>query len=262
MESSPENRWFHRYQSVPEPDIRLIAFPHAGGSASYFFPLATALRQAAHPLRLDVMATQYPGRQDRRLEPCIQHLSTLADLVCRELLPFADRPLLLFGHSMGALVAFEVARRLERVHGIVPLTLFVSGRPAPSLSRREHLHQLPDSGIINELGLLNGTDSLLLADAELLGMILPAIRADYKAVETHLHQPGPRLRCGIHTVLGDADPRVTVDEARGWAEHTSGNFQLSVFKGGHFYLKEEQDALVTTIVDRLSEFSTERIHHG
>ncbi|MDX3230472.1 thioesterase II family protein [Streptomyces sp. ME19-01-6] len=257
-----ESRWIHRLQSASDPDARLIAFPHAGGSASYFFPLAQALRQAGQPLALDVMAVQYPGRQERRREPCIDDLPTLADAVCREILLFADRPLILFGHSMGSWVAFEVTRRLEQKHGITPLALFASGRRAPSITRQENIHQLPDSGIVKEIALLDGTDSVLLSDPEILQMALPAIRGDYKAIETYAFHPGPRLQCPIHAVLGEADPRVSVDDARGWAKHTSGGFELSMAHGSHFYLKDQQDFLAGKIVDRLTTLSAERTRHG
>ncbi|NEB37388.1 alpha/beta fold hydrolase [Streptomyces sp. SID14515] len=257
-----ESRWIQRLQPISTADVRLIAFPHAGGAASYFFPLAHALRQAEHPSALDIMAVQYPGRQDRRREPCIDDLQALADAACRELLPFADRPLLLFGHSMGALLAYEVTRRLEQEHGIVPLTLFASGRRAPSISRPESVHRLPDSDVVKEIGLLDGTDSALLSDPELLQMVLPAIRGDYKAVETYAFRPGPRLQCPIHAILGDADPRVSVEDAEAWAEQTSGSFELSVVKGGHFYLKDQQDFLVAKIMDRLTKISEGRTRHG
>ncbi|MFF7635869.1 thioesterase II family protein [Kitasatospora sp. NPDC008050] len=122
-----------------------IAFPHAGGSATYFFPMAEALRRAARPLELDILSVQYPGRQERRPEPCVDDLQTLADLAVKELLQFTDRPLALFGHSMGAMVAFEVARRFEQQYGITLLTFFASGRGAPGTARQAGLHRLPDA---------------------------------------------------------------------------------------------------------------------
>jgi surfactin synthase thioesterase subunit len=262
MENARKSRWIHSLRSASDPNARLIAFPHAGGSASYFYTLAQALRETGPPLALDVMAVQYPGRQERRREPCIDDLPTLADAVCREILPFADRPLILFGHSMGSWVAFEVTRRLEQKHGIIPLALFASGRRAPSVVRQENIHKLPDSGIVKEIALLDGTDSVLLSDPEILQMALPAIRSDYKAIETYAFRPGPRLQCPIHAVLGNADPKVSVDDARVWAEHTSGDFELSVARGGHFYLKDQQDFLVGKIVDRLTTPSAERTRHG
>ncbi|MFE7559969.1 thioesterase II family protein [Kitasatospora sp. NPDC057500] len=240
----------------------MIAFPHAGGSASYFFPLAEALRRAAVPLELDILAVQYPGRQERRLEPCIGDLRTLAELAAEELLPFTDRPLVFFGHSMGAMVAFEVAQRFEQQHGTTPLMFFASGRGAPATARRDALHRLPDQAIIDELGLLDGTNSALLSDPEVLKMVMPAIRADYQAVETYTYRPAPPLRCPVHVVVGDSDPRVSEESAQAWAQHTEGGHRLSVFDGGHFYLKDQQDALVDTIVDRLNTLSVQRSAHG
>lgn len=170
---------------------------------------------------MDVLAIQYPGRQDRRAEPSVDSIHTLADLVAEELTGWADRPLTLFGHSMGAMPAYEAAARIEQ-RGIVPLGLFASGRRAPSTYCDENVHLRDDEGLIDEMKELSGTDAEILANEELLRMILPAIRGDYRAVETYRHRPEqPPLGCPIVTLIGDDDPKVTPDEARAWERHTA-----------------------------------------
>lgn len=225
--------WIRRFHPVPDAAHRLVCFPHAGGSASFYFPVSRTLAPGA-----DVLAIQYPGRQDRRHEPCVDSIPKLADALAEELSPWFDRPVTFFGHSMGASLAFEVAARLEE-RGIVLHGLFASGRRAPSTVREERVHLKDDDGLIAEITRLSGTDTQLLGDPEILRMILPAVRADYRAAETYRYTPGPRLSCPVLALTGDNDPHVTLEEARAWGEHTSGRFGLRVFPGGHFYLNSQ-----------------------
>jgi len=242
--------WVRRFHAAPDAAVRLICFPHAGGSAASFFSLSGAVSPAA-----DVLAIQYPGRQDRRHEPCIEDLRKLADAVATQLRPWLDRPVALFGHSMGATLAFEVATTLER-DGIVPLSLFASGCRAPSRHRDRRFDTrvdlVEDDTLVAELKRLSGTDQLLLADDQVLRLILPALRADYKAVQTYRYRPGPRLACPIQALVGNEDPQVTIDEARSWAEHTTGAFGLLVFPGGHFYLSSHTTAVTTAISEQIT----------
>ncbi|MFJ9819362.1 thioesterase II family protein [Streptomyces sp. NPDC101151] len=235
------NLWIRRYHPAPTAAVRLVCLPHAGGSASYFFSVSKELSPD-----FDVLAVQYPGRQDRRGERCIDSIAELADEVTAELLPETDLPLVLFGHSMGATLAFEVARRLER-RGIVPVALFASGRRAPSHNRDEGVHRGSDEEIIAELKKLSGTQAALLGDEEILRMVLPAIRSDYKAAETYRYVDGPPLSTPIQAHFGVDDPRVSREEAAAWADHTTGPFQLHSYPGGHFYLNDEAPRLIEAI---------------
>ncbi|MFJ8827890.1 thioesterase II family protein [Streptomyces sp. NPDC102467] len=237
--------WLRRYHPAPEAGVRLVCFPHAGGSATFYFPVSRTLSGP-----VEVLPVQYPGRQDRHTEPCVGDIGELADHVASELLPLAARPLALFGHSMGALVAYEVARRLED-SGIEPACLFVSGRRAPTCSRDENVHRLNDDGLIEQLRRLSGTEAQILGDPEVLRLILPAVRSDYEAVESYRHEPGPPLRCPVVALTGDDDPQVTFDEAAAWSERTVGGFELNVYEGGHFYLNSQAAAVMETIAQRL-----------
>lgn len=202
--------WIRRYHPAPDARTRLICFPHAGGSATFFLPVSRAMSTG-----VDVLAVQYPGRQDRYAEPCVDDLRELADLVVEELHAWLDRPVTLFGHSLGATLAFEVALRL-RERGVTPLGLFASGRRAPSRHRDERTHLADDDGLVADLKQLSGTDPQILDDDEVLQMILPAIRSDYRAAETYRYVPGPKLDCPVVALVGDGDPRVSIDEARAW----------------------------------------------
>lgn len=240
------NTWIRRFHPASAGAVRLACFPHAGGSASFFFPVSQALQPS-----VEVLAVQYPGRQDRRREPCVTDLGTLADLAYEALRDWADRPIALFGHSMGAIVAFEVARRLEQRLGVEPAVLFASGRRAPSRHRTESVHRRDDDGVVRELQLLGGTDAVFLQDEELLQMSLPAIRGDYRAIERYQCSPGAEVSCPVVALVGDSDPRTTIEEARAWSAHTSSEFDIQVFPGGHFFLAEHPDRVIEAISGRL-----------
>jgi surfactin synthase thioesterase subunit len=241
-----DDLWVRRYHPSPQARVRLVCLPHAGGSASFFLPMSKALSPA-----VDVLCVQYPGRQDRRNEPCVQNLEDLAEQVTRVLLPWLGMPLALFGHSMGATLAFEIARRIERDHATSPVHLFASGRRSPSRRRNERVHLADDRALLAELRSLSGTDALVFGDEEVLRMVLPAIRGDYRAAETYSYQPGPRLSCPITVLVGDADTKVTAEEALAWREHTDGEFDCRTFDGGHFYLTGHQEEILRLVTERL-----------
>jgi surfactin synthase thioesterase subunit len=240
--------WLRRFHRSSQQRPRLVCFPHAGGSASFFRPMAAALTST-----VDVVALQYPGRQDRHAEPCVDDLGGLADrihaVLSAELRADPGRPPALFGHSMGALLAFEVVRRLEREATVMPSHLFVSGREAAWMSRP--LSRLDDASILAEVAVLSGTDNRFLADEELRGMVLPALRGDYLAVAGYRCAANVQVSCPVTALLGDRDPKVTVEGGRRWCDHTTGAFEHHVFEGGHFYLNTREAEVCQLITRRL-----------
>lgn len=239
--------WIRRYFPSADAAVQLVCLPHAGGSAPFYRPVA----QALSPL-VEVLAVQYPGRQDRRNEPMIDDLGVLADQVEEAVTAAVDRPFALFGHSMGATLAYEVATRLER-RGRVPLRVFASGRRAPSCHRDERVHLRDDDGMVSELRGLSGTDQKVFGDEELLRMVLPAIRNDYRAAETYRYTPGPALSCPITALAGDSDPKASHDEVAAWSRHTDNEFELRTYAGGHFYLLDHTADVLRVIGERLNE---------
>jgi surfactin synthase thioesterase subunit len=131
--------------------------------------------------------------------------------------------------------------------GITPTCLLVSGRRAPSTHRDERVHLADDDGILAEIRTLSGTDTRITGDDEVLRMVLPPIRSDYKAIETYEYRPGARLDCPIQAFVGDCDPKATLDEVRAWRNHTNAHFALHVYPGGHFYL----DNHATAVLDKI-----------
>ncbi|SHG23380.1 medium-chain acyl-[acyl-carrier-protein] hydrolase [Jatrophihabitans endophyticus] len=223
--------------------VRLFCFAHAGGGPSFFRPWRDALAP-----EIDVCAVHLPGRESRLRESAIDRMDALLDELVPALRPFADRDVAVFGHSLGAAVGYEFARRLEREHGIVLRCLVVSGRRAPHLpARRDPLHDLPEADFLAGLRTLNGTPPEVLADPTLLELFAPTLRADFAVNETYEHDPDVVLHCPIAAVTGDADPEVDLDEIARWRDVTTGSFSLRVFAGDHFYLKPEPDELLDAV---------------
>ncbi|WP_035796322.1 thioesterase II family protein [Kitasatospora mediocidica] len=242
-EQRENSRWVRRFHPAPQSRVRLVCLPHAGGSAPFYFPMSQALSPA-----VDVVSLQYPGRQERRLDPRIESVEEYADAIAAELKPWLDLPVALFGHSLGATLAFEVARRLERDDPeFTPVALFASGRRAPSRHRDENVHLRDDDGIVAEMKILSGTDARVLGDEEILRMVMPAIRSDYTAAETYRGEPGATVRAPITVLTGADDPRTSAEEAEAWRGHTTGAFELHTFSGGHFFLANHQPQVLKIV---------------
>jgi surfactin synthase thioesterase subunit len=229
--------WCRRYRPARNASARLVCLPHAGGSAPFFLPVAAALSPD-----VDVVAVQYPGRQDRRGEQPLADMDVLADNIRDVLLAQPDLPVTIFGHSLGAIVGFEVARRLEAA-GYDPVRLFASGRAAPSAFRGDTVHLRDDAGILAEVRSLDGTASALLRDDDLMRAVLPALRADYRIAETYRCAPADTVGCPISVLTGDSDPKTTPAEADAWAQHTRAECEVHTFHGGHFFLTQHIDAI-------------------
>jgi surfactin synthase thioesterase subunit len=245
--SDSDAAWCRRYRPSPAATARLVCLPHAGGSASFFLPVASALSAD-----VDVIAVQYPGRQDRRTEQPLTDVHALADRIHGVLLRQPHLPVTFFGHSLGATIAFETVRRLDAA-GHTPAHLFASGRRAPSCHRDESVHRRADDGIIAEVRRLNGTASGLLRDDELMRATLPALRADFQAAETYRCDPGVTIGCAVTVLTGDADPKTSVAEADAWAGHTTSTCTTRVFAGGHFFLTDHAAEITSLLQDHFKK---------
>lgn len=234
--------WIRQYHSAPEGETLLVCFPHAGGSASYFYPLSAALSPVTR-----VVSLQYPGRQDRLSERPLPSIHALADEITGALRDLMPRRLLLFGHSMGALLAFEVARRIESARPRTTTCLVVSGARPPSHVWAPKSRPLDDATVLAEVRRLGGTDPTVLEDEQVLQMTLPALKGDFTALQDYRYAPGPPLNCPLTVLLGHADPRVGAEEAGRWREFTRAGCQLRVFPGGHFYLEHNTPQIADTL---------------
>jgi pyochelin biosynthetic protein PchC len=243
LATTDPDTWIRRFHQAVPGARQLICLPHAGGSASFFHPFSAALAP-----EIEVLAVQYPGRQDRRREPVPDGVPELAEALYAVL---ADLPGLddfaIFGHSMGAVVGFELTRRLEQRRHRPPRRLFASGRRAPSRTRPERAHLLPDADLVDEIAALGGTDPRLLADPEMRELLLPMIRGDYRAVETYRCSLSTTVSCPVTVLTGDADQRTSAAEASDWRLHTTGECAVETLSGGHFFLSERPGDVVRVV---------------
>ncbi|MFD9569014.1 thioesterase II family protein [Streptomyces sp. NPDC059982] len=238
--------WFRRYSATDAPRRRLVVLPHAGGSASFFHSWGHAFGAGT-----DVLVAKYPGRHERLADPFADSMDALADQVTAALLPLADVPLTLFGHSMGASLAYEVTRRLAERHGVRPVALHVSGREAPHRLVPRELYRMEDAALIAELRRMGGTDSALLDDPDVQAFVLPALRADLTIVDTYGPRPAVPVPCPVHAWIGDADPATPAAEMNAWRAVAPHGFRLRVLPGGHFYLVEQHAEVVRALAEQL-----------
>ena len=242
--------WF----SVPAPNaaarLRLLCFPFAGAGASAYFAWSRALR--GEPV--EVRAVQPPGRENRLREAPLTELAPLVEALVAACTGLRDRPFCFFGHSMGALVAFETARALRAAGGPLPAHLFVSGAQGPDVPRLEEpLHPLADdeAGIAAVASRYGGVPTAVLEHRELLDVILPALRADMRITESYVHATAPPLPCGITAYTGTDDPMVKEEALTRWGAQTTGAFSSRVFPGDHFFLPEQRDAVIADVMSRV-----------
>jgi medium-chain acyl-[acyl-carrier-protein] hydrolase len=237
------SRSFVSTYASPAASIRLFCFPYAGGSASAFREWGKSLFP-----QIEVLAAELPGHGYRITEPRFKRMEPLVRNLAQEILPHLDRQFVFFGHSMGAAVAFELSLRLRAERGLEPEHLFVSGRTAPHVpDRKPPTYALPEKEFVDELRRLNGTPREVLEHPELLGFVLPMLRADFELIQTYRYSSGPPLRCPMSAFVGSEDPDVSPQNVELWKEHTCGSFRMSVMLGDHFYLESQRTQVLRQI---------------
>ncbi len=228
--------------------LRLFCFPYAGAAASIFRDWADDL-----PETIEVWSIQYPGRENRIKEPLFTQLQPLARVIRHEL-SLNQIPFTFFGHSVGAIISFEVTRELRRTNQALPLRLFLSGSSAPHVpDLGPPIHTLPEPDFLEKLRTYNGTPKEVLERPELRELFIPALRADFALRETHAYQPESALRCPISVFGGVDDPEVSREHLEAWREQTSGAFQLLMLPGDHFFIHTSRHALLQMLSLELTQ---------
>jgi medium-chain acyl-[acyl-carrier-protein] hydrolase len=247
------DRWLERKRSGKgEPLIRVVCFPYAAGTARTYRHWAEKLGH-----HIEICAVQLPGRERRLSEPAIRRYDEAVDILVSVLRPLLDLPVVLFGHSMGAILAYEVARGLLTREAAEPLALLVSGRRAPHMpSRRRRLHDLPRDELLAEIKALNGTPAEVFEHQDIIDLILPALRADLELVETYAQAPGPVLSCPVMAMSGDNDGQVNREELAAWRLVTTGPFKPLLFAGDHFYLNDARSGFLDAMRRELALLAT------
>jgi medium-chain acyl-[acyl-carrier-protein] hydrolase len=227
--------------------LRLFCFPYAGSGASIFRTWSDGL-----PADVEVCPVQFPGRGTRLAETPFTQLSPLVQTLAQAMVPLLDKPFAFFGHSLGALVGFELARQLRRQSGVQPVRLFVSADRAPQIPRRDRpIHALPEGEFLEELRRLNGIPGKVLEEAELMQIMLPVLRADFAVYETYAYATEPPLNCPISTLGGLQDHRVSRGDLEAWRDQTSDSFSLRMFPGDHFFWNTTQPLLLQVLSQEL-----------
>jgi medium-chain acyl-[acyl-carrier-protein] hydrolase len=226
--------WIFSRKPEPKARLRLFCFPYAGAGPSIFRNWPEGV-----PADVEVCPIQLPGRGSRLMEPAFVQLPPLVDALAIALAPVLDQPFAFFGHSLGALVSFELARRIRRQYGVHPARMFVSAARAPQLPHRgASIHNLPEREFIAELRRLNGTPGAVLDHKELMEIMLPLLRADFALYENYQYSLEPPLNCPISAFGGMQDRRVSESDLEAWRAQTSSCFSLQMFAGDHFFLNQ------------------------
>lgn len=245
--------WLTKFEPNDKARVRLFCFPYAGGGAYIFRGWPKGL-----PPTVEVCSVQLPGRQTRLKEAPLTCLLTLVEKVAQAIRVYLDKPFAFFGHSMGALISFELARYLRREDGIEPVRLLVSGRAAPQLpSARLPIYNLPTPEFTEKLRDLKGTPEDVFEHPELMQLALPLLRADFQMIETYTYTTEAPLSCQIAAFGGLKDDEVSREHLEAWREQTTAGFTLRMFDGDHFFIQHAEPLLLRTLSQELCRIESE-----
>ncbi|HET7866659.1 MAG TPA: thioesterase domain-containing protein [Burkholderiaceae bacterium] len=237
--------WLKVLRRGPGTRVRLVCFPYAGVGVNAYREWTRLLDP-----RVEIVAVRLPGREARRDEPSAQHMDEIVGPVMHDLQRLPAMPTAFFGHCLGAIVAFDLALRLQDRPGWQPQDVVVSGRQPPHVLKGGEFHKLPDETLLEQIRRMNGTPEAILADPEMRSMMLPILRSDYRVTETYLVPPGGRLRCPLTICASSDDVGAPVPQMARWAELTDVPHQVWHFQGDHFYLKSQ----VALLLERLGRW--------
>jgi medium-chain acyl-[acyl-carrier-protein] hydrolase len=242
------NSWLEGSQVNPQAEFRLFCLPHAGGNSLIFRPWLTAGFD-----NMEICPIQLPGREKRAKEKPFDQFNLLIQALAGAL-PL-DKPFALFGHSIGALLCFELAREFRRQNRRLPEYLFLSSYPAPQFGSsrpKKPTHLQSDAEFVEELQRLSGTPDAVLQDDSIMQILLPVLRADFTLGETYTYVQQEALACSIQAYGGEQDPKVSRELLLGWSEHTRNGFNLRMFPGGHFFLIDVEHQLLSEISEAMA----------
>ena len=236
------------WRTEKRAQLRLICFPYAGGNTSVFKPWAEFL-----PDNIEVCAVELPGRDKLFKAPPFVRLPPLIKAIADSMGPFLELPYVLFGHSMGALLAFELARELRRRGTPEPASLFVSAHRAPHLpDPRPAVAELSDTRFIDELHRLQGTPPQALENRDLMVLLLPLLRADFTLCENYEYTQETALECPIVAFAGLDDTELEYQEVFSWGKHTTGEFRIFMMQGNHFFIHTAKESMLKVMSEQLA----------
>jgi len=236
---------FSRPLPRPLAVLRLFCLPYAGGSSATYLPWAQLL-----DARIELVMIDPPGRSRRLLETPFSRVDDLVDALAPEMLALLDRPYALFGHSNGALVAFELARRLRDLQR-PPALFLASAKAAPRrIDETEGWHFLPDAELLAAMRQAGYVSSEFLDEPQLAALFLPVLRADFALGETYLHRPAAPLPCALAMLAGHEDASLDEQDQVAWRDEFAGPASFHPLPGGHLFIEEYPD-LTVNVVNRV-----------
>lgn len=241
-----QNKWFKNLRSSENCKIRMFCFPHAGGSAEAFKHWGKYL-----PDWMELYSIQLPGRSNRLSEPLINDIKELVDKATNEIIPLLNSKSYIFlGHSLGGVIAFEVAKTLRRLNQKLPEHLFIVGRESPKIPEDVPMHNATNEDLIEYLRSESGTHEEVFNNKDLIQLLLPIIRADLKLTETYskYYIVENQLSCPISVFWGTLETRLTEQKLEGWENETSNGFDIEQFEGHHFFLHEHPEKIIDKIL--------------
>jgi medium-chain acyl-[acyl-carrier-protein] hydrolase len=243
-----ETPWFKPLRQRPAPRLRLFCWPYSGGSPPVFRTWPDRL-----PEDVEVWAAQLPGHPPRLSEPPVTRADAIADAASEALAPLLDLPFAFFGHSLGAMLAYEVARRLQARALPQPDVLVAAGHAAPHRPRPEPpIHRLPDDAFAEAVQRYDGIPAWVLEHREMLELVLPILRADFEVYETYTHGGGPRLRCPVAVFGGLQDPWTPRPDLDAWCELTEAACRVHMFPGDHFFIHSAEPSVLWAVAQLLA----------
>lgn len=249
LKPSSATNWFICHRPKPKAKLRLFCFPYAGGGTGIFHGWSDRL-----PWEIEIHVARLPGREARLNDPPFNRISTLVAAIATAFDSAPDKPFATFGHSMGAVISFELARRLRSDYGLEPQQMIVSGCRAPQLGlTKERIYDLPELEFIEKLSSLNGTPRGVLEHPEMMQLLLPMLRADFEAVQTYSHAPEQPFDCPITALGGLKDNEVAQADLEAWREHTRGEFKVRMLPGDHFFLHSSQAGFFHALTNDLRQ---------
>lgn len=242
--------WVKCHKPNPQAKLRLFCLPYAGGGSSLYLPWADFL-----PASIEVCAVLMPGREERLSEPPFTRIGPVVHLLADVMERYTSLSSAFFGHSMGALIGFELARELRRREVRAPVMLIASGCRAPQLPDPDPpIHGLDAPAFVDELRRLDGTPEEVLQNAELMELLRPLLRADFALCEMYVYIDGAPLDCAVSVYGGMDDPRTSRAELEAWRLQTRRSFRLQMFPGNHFYLQQAPLPVVQQVARDLQPF--------
>ena len=244
------NKWLVSYQVDDHAKLNLFCFPYAGGNAAAFKSWINYL-----PKMVNLFAIELPGHGTRLSETPIDSFKAIIDDITKAALPLLSLPYVVFGHSMGAIFAFEFIRHLRKKDIPIPVHMFLSAQEGARFKHNNPKYLLPDHEFIEYLRKKSGTADKILASKELMDCLLPMLRLDHKFSETyHLdYQEEPPLNCPI-TVFSGLDDDIKEDALKTWSFETQRKFDIEYFPGGHFFIRQQEEAVITVILKKIENY--------